>query len=181
MSLLRFKVADRPCELEQVHALNYRAFVEEIPQHPPNEERRRVDFFHDENTYLVALDGDRLVGMLCARDRRPFSLDRKLDDLDAWLPPHRRPVELRLLVIEPAYRHKHVLVGLFRLGTMRRAAAGWDLAVISATTRQARLYAHIGFEPFGPLVGTPTALFQPMFLRLERFRVTVRRLGLPGA
>ncbi len=181
MSPLHFKVADRPCELEQVHALNYRAFVEEIPQHPPDAERRRVDPFHGENIYLVALDGDRLVGMLCARDRRPFSLDRKLADLDAWLPAHRRLVELRLLVIERAYRHKQVLVGLLGLGTELRAATGWDLAVISATTRQTRLYAHIGCEPFGPLVGTPTALFQPMFLRLERFRVTARRLGLPSA
>lgn len=90
-------------------------------------------------------------------------------------------MELRLLVIEPAYRHKQVLPGLLRLGVTLRALAAWDLAVISATTRQLRLYTHIGFEPFGPLTGQPPAQFQPMYLRLERFRATMRQLGVPVA
>ncbi len=47
---LNFKVAATPDEFEAIHALNYRTFVEEIPQHSPNGERRLVDKFHAENT-----------------------------------------------------------------------------------------------------------------------------------
>ena len=58
---LRFKLADDSAEFEAIHRLNYRTFVEEIPQHPPNEAKRLVDRFHAENTYAICLDGDELV------------------------------------------------------------------------------------------------------------------------
>jgi hypothetical protein len=72
---LHFKLADRGVEFEAIHRLNYRTFVEEIPQHSPNAERRLVDRFHAENTYVIGLDGEELVGMVASRCRRPFSLD----------------------------------------------------------------------------------------------------------
>jgi aspartate aminotransferase-like enzyme len=46
---------------------------------------------------------------------------------------------------------------------------GFDLAIISGTVRQLRLYKHLGFVTFGPVVGTGEAQFQPMYLTLETF------------
>src|SRR5258706_9177942 len=103
---LHFKLADRGVEFEAIHRLNYRTFVEEIPQHSPNAERRLVDRFHAENTYVIGLDGEELVGMVASRCRRPFSLDEKLPDLDRHLPPHRKIVELRLLAVDLRYRKR---------------------------------------------------------------------------
>jgi hypothetical protein len=57
---------------------------------------------------------------------------------------------------------------------------GFDLALISGTTRQLKLYEHLGFVPFGPLVGTPEALFQPMMLTLERFAPRAPQLFRAG-
>lgn len=37
-----FKIAGEEWEIEAVHALNYKTFVEEIPQHVPNGERKLV-------------------------------------------------------------------------------------------------------------------------------------------
>src|ERR1043166_3044303 len=59
-----FKVAETDAELEQVHRLNYRTFVQEIPQHGDNGTGRLIDKFHDWNTYFLALDGEQLIGML---------------------------------------------------------------------------------------------------------------------
>ena len=87
---LQFKVATEEWEFEQVHELNYRTFVEEIPQHQASSTPRLVDKFHAENTYLVCLHGNQVVGMVAARGRRPFSLDQKLPDLDSYLPSGRR-------------------------------------------------------------------------------------------
>src|SRR5687768_18432872 len=84
---LVFKIATEPHEFEQIHRLNYRTFVEEIPQHQPNESELLVDRFHDNNTYVVSMLGDVVVGMICARDTRPFSLDAKVPQLDSYLPP----------------------------------------------------------------------------------------------
>ena len=61
---LVFKVATEQEELDRIHELNYRTFVEEIPQHAPNQERMLVDKFHSENTYVICKRGDELLGMV---------------------------------------------------------------------------------------------------------------------
>jgi hypothetical protein len=53
---------------------------------------------------------------------------------------------------------------------------GYQLAVISATTRQLKLYRRIGFVPFGPLVGSVGAQFQPMQVTVERAGSRATRL-----
>ncbi|CAN5545803.1 hypothetical protein BH23ACI1_BH23ACI1_29820 [soil metagenome] len=45
---------------------------------------------------------------------------------------------------------------------------GFDAAVISGTTSQLKMYRRLGFEPFGLLVGTPEAQFQPMYVTRDR-------------
>ena len=59
---LSFRIASQDWEFEQIHRLNYQTFVEEIPQHGPNEDGTLIDGFHDQNTYLIAVRGRRLVG-----------------------------------------------------------------------------------------------------------------------
>ena len=173
---LTFKLVTEDWELEAINRLNYRAFVEEIPQHPPNAAGRLVDRFQGENTYVICLDGHSLVGMIAGRGERPFSLDRKLADLDSHLPPGRRALEVRLLAVERGHRTGFVFAGLVRLLFQHARAVGYDLAIISATTRQSRLYRHLGFVPFGRVTGTGDALFQPMYLTLETFEARSRAL-----
>jgi len=102
---LRFKIASTPAEFEAIHRLNHATFALEIPQHAPSPIGRLVDRYHSDNTYVVCLSGNDVVGMVAGRCSRPFSLDQKLRDLDAYLPPHRKAVEIRLLAVAPAYRH----------------------------------------------------------------------------
>lgn len=184
---LTFKTASEPSEFEQIYELNYRTFVEEIPQHGSNDQSRLVDKFDAENTYLIALRDHRLVGMIAVRASRPFSLDLKLDDLDSYLPPANSICELRLLSVAPNERGGVVLPGLMRHLAAHCEANGYDLAVISGTIRQQKLYRHLGFVPFGPLVGAADALFQPMYLTretaLQRSGEVLERAGRdrPGA
>jgi len=164
-----FKTAEDPTEFEQVSRLLYRTFVEEIPQHPPNAERRHVDRFHDENLYLIAVSAGAVVGTIALRGNRPFSLDQKLGNVDTLLPEGRRVCELRLLAVEPAFRTGHVFRGLVESVVREGRARGFDMAIISGTTRQAKLYRHLGFQSFATLVGTEEAAFQPMYITFERF------------
>ncbi|HYN22712.1 MAG TPA: GNAT family N-acetyltransferase [Thermoanaerobaculia bacterium] len=170
MATLQFKIASEASELEQVHRLNHATFAEEIPQHQARPDGVLVDKFHDQNTYVIALDGGRLVGMLAIRENRPFSLDAKLENLDAYLPAGRSVCEVRILAVQPDYRNGQVFRGLMRLVIEQCLGRGFDTAVISGTTRQLKLYAHMGFQPFGPLVGTEGALYQPMYLTVEAAR-----------
>src|SRR2546421_9262585 len=101
---LIFKFATEEWEFEAIHRLNYKTFVEEIPQHHTAPSHRLVDKFHAENTYLICLEDQKLVGMLAARGQRPFSLDQKLPELDSYLPAGRHVFEVRLLAIDKSYR-----------------------------------------------------------------------------
>jgi hypothetical protein len=166
---LRVKIATEDWEFDQIHRLNHQTFAEEIPQHPATVSRRLVDKFHGENVYVVALDGDRLAGMIAIRTHRPFSLDQRLPNLDSYLPASRSMCELRLLAVDKPDRAGRLLPSLLDYVWRYCVGEGFDLALISGITRQLKLYRHLGFEPFGPLVGTPDARFQPMMLTLERF------------
>lgn len=179
MRRLEYSIAESS-DFDAIHRLNYQTFVEEIPQHPPNESRRLVDRFHADNTYFTCRADNRLVGMVCGRCERPFSLDQKLSDLDRWLPAHHRLVEVRLLSVERAYRKTAVFLGLMRSLSQHYLSLGCDLAVISGTVRELRLYRHLGFEPFAGLVGTADASYQPMYLTLDAFtrQASLRRAAL---
>jgi hypothetical protein len=108
--------------------------------------------------------------MLAVRDQRPFSLDIKLKDLDLYLPEHKSICEIRLLAVEPDRRSTCIFGGL----TLHLAGycdeRHYDLVIMSGTTRQAKLYRHLGFTPFGSLVGNGNTLFQPMYLTLDSYR-----------
>jgi hypothetical protein len=107
--------------------------------------------------------------MVALRGDRPFSLDEKLGSVDAYLPPGRRVCELRLLAVRPEHRKGRVFKGLVDGLVREGRRRGYDLAVISGTVRQAKLYRHLGFVPFGPRVGTDEAPFQPMYITFEDF------------
>jgi len=98
------KIATTAAEFDEIAALNYETFVEEIPQHETNTERRLVDRFHNENTYVVVYKEQQLIGMLAFRDKRPFSVDSKVGGpVEALLAAYDTShlCEIRLLAIRP--------------------------------------------------------------------------------
>src|SRR3954453_15767071 len=133
---LVFKFASEDWEFEAIHRLNYKTFVEEIPQHEKTATERLVDKFHAENTYLISLSGRKLVGMLAVRGSRPFSLDQKLEKLDSYLPQGLNVCEIRLLAIEKKFRGAQVLQGILALLWQHGVEKSYGLAIISGTPRQ---------------------------------------------
>ena len=162
---LVFKQADEPWEFDEIFQLNYASFVEEVPQHPSNDDRLLVDRFHAENTYFICRREQELVGMICVRDRRPFSLDEKLGRLESYLPQAEgsRVCEVRLLAVRPDMRRTRVLTGLLTMMARYCQDGGYDYVVMSGRVSQQQLYRHIGFVPFGPVVGDDDAPYQPMY------------------
>lgn len=173
---LRLKIATEPWEFEQIYKLNYETFVEEIPQHRPDTNRTLVDKFNKENTYIICTDEDRILGMLAVRDKRPFSLDEKLANLDSYLPGNRSICEIRLLAVIKSCRSTTLFRDLIAKAVAHCRELGHDLAIISGTLRQKKLYEHLGFVPFGPVVGTPEASFQPMYLTIEAYEKSIKRV-----
>jgi len=163
-----FKLASEPWEFDQIHELNYRTFVEEIPQHTKNSTRKLIDKFHKQNTYIICISDEELLGMIALRDERPLSLDAKLSDLDSYLPGYKSILEYRLLAIKKSYRNRRVFSGIMKKAFFISINKGYDIAVISGSINQIQLYQHLGFKPFGPIVGSQSALYQPMYIDLDR-------------
>src|SRR5262249_29741031 len=134
-----------------------------------------IDKFHDLNTYFLALDGDHLVGMLSVHDRAPFSVEARLADPSVVRRPGMRPLEVRLLAIEPAERRGPVLVGLTYAMNCHVRQRQYTHLLISAVTDQIPLYWHLGFESMGPASGKPGAQFVPMIATREQVDAAMRR------
>ena len=166
---MQFKVASGRTVLDQIHRLNYQTFVDEIPQHQPNPEGALVDAFDTENTYLICVEADQLIGMVAVRDTRPFSLEKKVPHLDSYLPAARSICEFRLLTVERRHRHGAVFLGLAQCLAEYRTIKGYDLALISALETRVPLYERFGFVRFAYPLGRPGAMFQPMYLTLDAF------------
>ncbi len=108
--------------------------------------------------------------MVAVRGKRPFSLDYKISNLDFYLQEHGEKVyEIRLLSVEREYRNGRALLGLIRFLHRYLLLNGYELALISATTRELALYKQMGFKPFHTLVGTEAAAFQPMYVTPAMF------------
>ena len=166
---LIYKIATEEDEFTQIHRLNYDTFAEEIPQHAANPQKMLVDRFHAQNTYLICLQDHLLIGMLCVRDQRPFSLEDKMTDLFAYISPAEHLCEIRLLSVRKGHRSGQIFYGLMNLLADYCQGKAYTLALISGTTRQQKLYRHLGFLPFGDLVGETGVQFQPMSINFSDF------------
>jgi predicted N-acetyltransferase YhbS len=162
-------------EFEQIHKLNYTTFVDEIPQHQGNDQRVLIDKFHDKNRYIIAKDEQQVIAMVSFSLERPFSLDKKINNLDDYLPAYSKIAEVRLLAVDKSERKKMTTYLLLKKLCEELIKENVDTAVISGTTRELKLYAKIGFIPFGSLVGSHEATYQPMFITLNQLRDDFKR------
>src|SRR5262249_51014074 len=163
-----FKRADTSEEIEQVHRLNYRTFVAEIPQHHDSGDGRLVDKFHAKNTYFIALRHGQVVGMISVHDQPPFSVADRLPDPSILDRSGVRPIEVRLLAISPEQRKTTVLMGLVCQFYDYACARGYTHAYISALAERLSLYRQFGFEPLGPAVRCGAADFVPMGISISQ-------------
>ncbi len=157
-------------DYDQIHKLNHSIFAEEIPQHEQQHDNRLIDSFHERNTYVIATGGQDIIGMVCYNAVRPFSLDKKLEALDSYLPAHEKLVEVRLFAVKKEWRKHGIGIGMLKVLIPDLIARGYDLGVISGTPKEAELYKNIGAISFGPLVGTAEVPYQPMYFSLANLK-----------
>jgi aspartate aminotransferase-like enzyme/N-acyl-L-homoserine lactone synthetase len=171
-----FKQADASHEFEAIHRLNYQTFVEEIPQHAAAEPGRLIDKFHDKNVYFIALRDGRVVGMVSAHGQPPFSVASRLSDPSILERPGARPMEVRLLAVEPRERNTAVVIGLLWSFYEYAHAHGYTDLYISGVVERLGLYQRLGFLPLGPAVTCGSASFVPMTVPFTRLQAHLPKL-----
>jgi predicted N-acetyltransferase YhbS len=157
-------------DFDQIHLFNHSIFAEEIPQHEQQADNRLVDHFHEQNSYILATISEEIVGMVCYNAVRPFSLDKKLENLDAYLPNHNSLVEVRLFSVKKELRKSGIGISMLKVLIPDLIGKGYDLGVISGTPREMQLYLSIGAVTFGPVVGTEEVPYQPMYFSLDTLK-----------
>lgn len=170
------KIARTEKEFTEIAKLNYETFVEEIPQHEPDENGIRVDPFHSENEYIIVLKDQELAGMIAIRDKRPFSLDKKMGAIEPFLPTDAlqgKLCEVRLLAVRKEHRNGRVFFMLVGALTDYAYKQGYSAAVISGTVREQKLYKQMGFQAFGETLGTDEAQFIPMVLTRKQYEYSI--------
>ncbi len=170
MKKWEIKRADHPSEFRQIFRLNYETFVEEIPQHEVNHEQLLVDFQHQQNTYFIAKENEELVGMIAINDKRPYSLDHKLDDLGQWIDNLDQSCEVRLLAVHRDHRHRGIMLALLQALFDWAQQRDYQVGLISGYLKNRPLYQKMGFEHFGPVCGTGQAQFQPMKITMDQIK-----------
>jgi hypothetical protein len=173
MAELLFKEAESLLELHQVHALNHRIFAEEIGQHQTNPFALLIDHLHTQNRYFIAVRDSVVVGMISASSGPVFSIAKRLSNIQIIrnLP---RPVELRLLAIDPQQRNRTLLAGLLWQAYSFALSNGFSHLLISAIAEKEGMYRKLGFVSLGPAVPEGSANFIPMMMTVLDQRSTNR-------
>jgi aspartate aminotransferase-like enzyme len=171
-----FKRAETRQEFEQIHRLNYRTFVTEIPQYSDSGTGRLVDKFHDKSAYFIVVRDGRVVGMLSIHDQPPFSITDRLGDPEILNRAGTRPMEVRLLAIEPDTRNSTVFFGLLWSVYEHARANGYTHLFISGLQEREILYKRLGFESLGAPVSSGGASFIPMVLTIGQLPEKLNRV-----
>jgi aspartate aminotransferase-like enzyme len=172
-----FKHAETDEEFEQIHALNFRTFVNEIPQHPnPGNNGHLVDKFHHKNAYIITVQDRRVIGMVCTHDQPPFSVADRLCDPGILHQPGMRPFEVRLLAIEPDKRNSTVFFGMMWALYDFAERQGYTHMFISGIQKRVPMYKRLGFEVLGPAVPSGGAMFVPMVMTIGKLPPDMVRL-----
>jgi aspartate aminotransferase-like enzyme len=171
-----FKRAETRQEFEQIHRLNYRTFVSEISQYSDPGTGRLVDKFHDKSAYFIVVRDNRVVGMLSIHDQPPFSVADRLHDPEILNRPGTRPMEVRLLAIEPDTRNSTVFFGLLWSVYEHARANSYTHLFISGLQEREILYKRLGFEALGAPVSSGQASFIPMVLTIGQLPEKLNRV-----
>lgn len=171
-----FKRAETKREFEQIHSLNHRTFVHEIPQHPDTGNGVLVDKFHHKNAYVIVLRKERVVGMVSAHDQPPFSVAERMTEPGILNRPGTRPLEVRLLAIEPEERNSTMFFGLIWSLYEYAKTNGYTHLFISGVDKRLALYERLGFVPLGPAVPSGKASFVPMMLTIGQLPMKIQRV-----
>src|SRR5262249_13240956 len=90
--------------------------------------------------------------------------------------PGSRPMEVRLLAIEPNERNSAVVIGLLYTFYEYARDYGYTDLYISGVVDRVGLYQRLGFEPLGPAVQCGAATFIPMKLPSAQPRAPLHKL-----
>ena len=162
------KIAEADAALAAVHRINRRVYAEELGQDPTRADGRLVDRFHGDNTYIIALVDDEVVGMMAlTMPGRRFSLEDAPIDRALIDAKRASAAEMRRLAVLPEHRGSGCFLRILDFCCGYLVRRGIRHAFISAIAERAPMYARLGFRQFDAPFRKGPCLYYPMVLSVE--------------
>lgn len=140
-----------PADRDAIYRIRHDVYAREIGQHATNPGSRLRDALDDYNEYIVALDGETIVGFVSITPpgRGSFSLDKYLPRGEWPWPADERLFEVRLLTVVEQYRQSWA-AGLLMYAALRWVAGQGGTRIVAIGRREVvELYARVGMKRLG--------------------------------
>ncbi|WP_369241885.1 aminotransferase class I/II-fold pyridoxal phosphate-dependent enzyme [Streptomyces sp. R21] len=176
-----------PEDLEWIHELRHRVYAEELGQHAPHPAGRLRDGLDGDNVYLVAARGAARIGFVSLTPPwvGRYALDKYLTRDELELLTEDEPFEVRILTVEPRWRHTAAAPLLMYAALRWIAARGGRRVVAMGRTELLDMYRAVGLSPVGRTVHSGALTFEVLTggvaeltkLATDRHRTTLERLA----
>lgn len=167
------KLAETEDEFAQVHAINLQVYALELGQdRAPEGADQLVDPRLDQTTYIIAKDGEKVIGMLGVTPPGVrFSLEDSLEGEGVPAAERAEAIEVRRLALLPGYRGRRIFPRILLFLQAYAEPRRYRIGYISAIEARIPDYLRMGFRPFGQPFTKGAVCYQPMKLRIADFRV----------
>jgi len=164
-------------DLPEVRRLLHRTFVAELGQYEDSGLGHHTDKFEQKNRVYLARENGTLVGMVAVHGEAPFSVAARLPAQTPMESLADRPLEVRLLCVDPGHRGTHIAFQLMAAVFAHAIAYDFHELWISGVEEQLPLYRKLGFEALGPAIPDGKVSFTPMRVRLDKLPAGLKRLA----
>ncbi|MDA0667885.1 MAG: GNAT family N-acetyltransferase [Planctomycetota bacterium] len=164
-------------DLPEVRRLLHRTFVSELGQYADGGAGQHADKFEHKNHAYLAWENGVLVGMVAVHGEAPFSVAARLPRETPMQSIADRPLEVRLLCVNPGHRGTHIAFQLMAAVFAHAIANDFHELWISGVEEQLPLYRKLGFEALGPAIADGKVAFTPMRVRLDKLPSGLKRLA----
>jgi histidinol-phosphate aminotransferase len=170
---IHVKLAETEAEFAQIHAINFQVYALELGQdHAPEGAEQLVDPRLDKTTYIIAKDGEKVVGMLgLTPPGARFSIEDSLEGVGVPAAERAEAIEIRRLALLPDYRGRRIFPRILLFLQDYAAPRRYRIGYISAIEGRIPDYLRMGFRPFGQPFTKGAVRYQPMRLHIADFRI----------
>ncbi len=163
---------------DAIYRLRHAVYASELGQHPTNEEGALRDALDGFNEYVVAAEGDDVVGFvsLTPPGRGGYSIDKYFARQDLPFACDDSLWEVRLLTVPVDRRSRRgprgqVLALLLMYAAFRLVEARGGSRIVAIGRRELRgLYAKAGLQTLGPSARAGRVTYELMSVTVERLR-----------
>ncbi|MFH1467388.1 MAG: aminotransferase class I/II-fold pyridoxal phosphate-dependent enzyme [Pseudomonadota bacterium] len=170
---IQVKLAETEAEYTQIHAINLQVYALELGQdRAPEGAEQLVDPRLDKTTYIIAKDGEKVVGMLgLTPPGVRFSLEDSLAGDGVPAEDRAEAIEIRRLALLPDYRGRRIFPRILLFLQDYAAPRRYRIGYISAIEGRVPDYLRMGFRSFGQPFIKGAVRYQPMRLHIADFRI----------